>query len=395
MKITADAESFVSGVQFVSKSFDSKNDKAFIALVVKDGEGYLSHENVSSFMKAPIDLVNVDFAKGEDQKDLRLALSGVFLQKLASVLSSVKGEVVFSKDLKKPNSPLKMVAPTGRFTIPVFDSKIPDLHKIDTLGYIDDYSYFDTLARLVKVCDYKHETRHPLLAAITVTFKPDNDKVVFMATDRYAMGEVTLDFTPVDEEGWFEENPNIFIPSEFATLIPASKTGGTVTLVRDPKTKMYGYSFDNGRVALFALKNISNPLQYVSQKVDALNSINTTFLAPLATLKKALSSVSALSWEEKNIYLNLSKDGEMSITDEHQENVISVPIENFEIKDENEPEDIRISFVREVIVASLSPITSDSFQIGIKNSKAPVVMRNIDDNDEPTDETYVLAAPAG
>lgn len=393
MKIVADVESFVSAIQFVSKSFDTKNEKAFIALVIDDGQGYLSHDSISSFMKSPISLQSVTFAKGEEEEELRLALNGAFLQKLGSVLSGAKGEMVLSKDLTKNNSPLRVVAPTGRFTIPIFDSKIPDLKKVDSLGFIDDYRYFDTLARLSKICDTKHETGVALLSTITVTFDSTEKTVSLMATDRYAMGEVVLDFTPEDEEAWLEDNPKIFIPSEFTTLIPPSKDGGVVNLVREPVSKKYGYAFDDGRVALFALKDIANALEYGKQKEEVLNSIEKTFLAPLVPFKKALNNVAALSWEEQEIFVNISASGNVAITDLHQENIVAVPTEDFKVKDGVESENIRIAFVREVILEALAPVTSESLMMGVKNAKAPVTFRNVNEENEPTDDTYILAIP--
>lgn len=391
MKITIDAESLVSGVQFVTKSFDAKNDKAFIALVVNDGEGYLSHENATSLMKAPVKVVEVSYGKGESEEEVRFALNGVFLQKLASVLSGVKGEVKLSKKLSDVTSPLRVTSPTGSFTIPVFDSKIPDLKEFDSLGYVNNFEYFDGLSRLSKICDTKHAAAVPLLSSITLDFDVQEETLTMMATDRYALGEIIVGFTGVDKEGWLEDNSPIFVPVEFATLVPASRDGGTVNLIREPASKKYGYAFDDGRVALFSLKSVSQAFMYGDQKKAAIDSITTSFRAPMAALKKALAAVSSLAWDEPNVYLNIDEDGEVTATDAHQQNVVRVPVEGF--TSENN-ENLRIVFVREVINEALSPISTEETFCGVRSSNAPVSFRNVNDNGEAGEDAFSLAVPA-
>lgn len=396
MKITVDAESLVSGVKFVSKNFDNKDDAAFIALVVGDGEGYLLHENAVSLLKAPIKISQITYGKGEEEEEVRMALNGAFLQKLASVLSRIKGEVTLSKNLKKKTSPLNVTAPTGRFTIPVFDSKVPDLKKFDSLGFVDNYEYFDSLSRLSKICDLKHGIDIPIITVITLTFDVESKSITMVATDRYALGEMKMSFTPGDDKEWLEENPTIFIPVEFSTLISPEKDGGSVNLIREPKSKKFGYAFDDGRVAMFSLKSVEKHFDHTSQKDKVLETINTTFLLPTRSLKQAISSISSLAWEENNIFLNLTEDGEVTITDSHEQNVISLPVDAIEtVDEESAPEgDIRLAFVREVLNKGLSPITADEVVFGFLSEKAPVALRNADEDQEPTEDTFVLTAPA-
>ena len=85
MKLTVDAKTFVDAIQWATKSFDGKNDRAFVALsVTKKGEAFLAHSNSTSYMKRYFTVVETEL----EEDELVIALEGRFMQVLPSAIDT-------------------------------------------------------------------------------------------------------------------------------------------------------------------------------------------------------------------------------------------------------------------------------------------------------------------
>lgn len=395
MKLTLDTAVLVNAINWAARNFDNKDDNAHIALVLNDNDGYLAHENSTSYMRAPLTGFTLTLAEGETAP-VKLALSGQYLQKLGTVLAKSSGMITLERKLANSKSPLKLSGSAGRFTLPVFDSKIPDAREVQVIGSTDEFLLFDSLQRLAKICDTKNGAAIPLLESITVNFDVEEEVITLMSTDRYSMGEVIIPFEPNKQSiEFFEANENIFIPFQFSTMIPVSKDSDNVRLITETKSKKFGYAFTDGRIALYSLNLIDQPWAYQGQKDKILEEVEGSFAVPVRELRNAIGSITALAWDEGDVFFNLTENG-LSVTDEHESNKVNVPVMGLElpVDDEGTVKELRMRFVRHVINQSFSPISSTNAFIGLKTAESPIYLRNTDLENDPTEDTFVITIPS-
>jgi hypothetical protein len=388
MKLTVDAHNFVEAISWVTKSYDTKDDKAYVALVVNsEGEGLLSHSNPTSYMKGRLPVISVDF-DGDDADSAELALEGKFLQRLSSALGAAKGTIQLTKKLNDPKAPLDVKSPSGRFTIPMVTAKISEAPTVSKLGEVDDNEYFDSLQRLAKLCDPVNAGYLPVLGTVDLNLSADNSSLTMMATDRYALGEIVVDFTPEDgAEGLLEEIENLLLPQESAMLVSPSKGLSTsITLIHEAKGKKFGYSFADGRVALFSLSN-TNPIVYHSMKAAAAANTSNSLTVSTSELKKAIGIVSSLAWEEDSIWLDITENG-LTVSDSNKTNTLAVDSENRIVS-----EDYRVKFVRPVINEAFSPVSTAEMNLKWSDHKSAFVFESLLDDGSVVDNVFVLASP--
>lgn len=390
MKLTVDAKNFVEAITWVTKSYDTKDDKAYVALVVNDeGEGRLSHANPTSYMATRLPVLAVEFE--DDEEPLaELALEGKFLQRLSSALGGANGPIELRKALNKSSAPLDLKSPSGRFTIPMVDANIADAPAMTTLGEVDDNEYFDSLQRLAKLCDPVNAGYMPVLGTVGIKLDAENKSVVMMATDRYALGEIVVDFTPEDAAADFLEDVESFLlPHDNAMLVAPSKGLSTsISLVHEEEGRKFGYSFADGRVALFSLSNTS-PLAYESLKKGASANIKNSVSVSTSDLKKAISIVSSLAWEEDSIWLDIRKNGKLIVTDAHRTNTLEVATSNTEVD-----EDYRVKFVRPVINEAFSPVSTADMKLKWVDQNKAFIMEPVLDDGTSVNNVFVLALPS-
>jgi len=387
MKLSLNAQGFVEAINWVTKNFDMKDDKAFIALHVdKDGNGYLTHENVTSFMKAPFSVGAVDL----DGKDsFKLALDGRYIQRLAGALGNIKGEITLSKDSANEKSTLDVKGAGSRFTVPTFDSRISSEPTVKEIGDVNNVEYFDALQRLAKLCDVKNAGFMPVLETIDLQLDNEEKTITLMATDRYSLGEIIMEFTPRSSAAEFiENNPHLFLTHQSAILVSPSKNlNEQLTLVTEEKSGKFGYSFTDGKLALFSLKSLE-PLLYGHLKTSSIEKVTNSFDLVVSDFKKAMGVVSSLAWEETDIYLEISKEG-LVVSDSTGNNTMKVDVTELETDG-----DYRIKIVREIINSSLNPIATPEMRFHFSDQKGAIVLRSLLDNGKVNDNVFALAVPS-
>jgi hypothetical protein len=389
MKLVLDSKSFIEAISWASKNYDSKDTTAYIAMkVTKNGTGYLFHSNAMSYLKSPFTVNSIAFDSGEDSDSgLTLALAGDYLQALATALKSNPGVITISKDLTNKNSPLDVKTSNGKFKVPILDVRIATEPSIIELGEVDDREYFDSLQRLSKLCDPANAGFMPALGSVDIKLDNENKSVTMMATDRYALGEISLDLHPHSALQEYIENRDgvhLLLPFETATLISPSKgLTSSTTLVHEPKGDKFGYLFSDSRVAVFSLKD-AEPIAYLRLKENATSDLSREMTLSTDDFKKALQTVSSLAWEENEIYLSLSEDG-LVVHDVHRNNEIAVDAE-----DVNVDETRSSPFIRSVIMEAFAPISTSKVILSWGDESRTYVLTPLLDDGTKLESTFVF-----
>lgn len=386
MQLVVDTKSFVEAVSWVAKTLDVKDDKAYIALVVNaDGEGYLSHTNGLSYIKSPIIVDKIELE--DDEAEVKLALGAQYTKRLASTLRDHNAPLKFSKELNNPRTSLTVKRPQENYTIPLVEARIGTAPKFEVIGSISDGEYFDTLNRLSKLSDPVNAGVIPVIGTVDLKLDPDEKTITIMATDRYVLGEVVIPFVPSMGAEFFGDNKNILIPEERASMIAPSKGSvDNVELIFESKSQKFGYTFPDGRIALFALST-AEPLAYGVLKKSAADTEGKA-LVSLTELKNAISSISNLAYDESNIMLTISETG-LVVSDTHETNTLRVNVsESTEIT-----EPVVVRFSRLVLNKALGPIATNRFNLKWKDETPAFVLEPIFDDDTVAENVFLLAIP--
>lgn len=398
MKLRVDTKSFVDAVAWVTKNYDAKDDRSYVALSIdEDGVGYLSHTNPTSYMKSNYNVLEVDF-DGDDVKEAQFAVEGKFLKTLAKAVGQGTGDVVISKKLKTAKTALEVKTSSGKFTLPLLDSVIGKAPKVVEIGEVDDNEFFDMLLRISKLCDTNTSGSSMFTGAVDFGFNKEDGSVKLFATDRFALGEVVLDFSANedndDETASYFVNNHALLPYNNAVLVPPSKGVSTaVSVVAESSkngAKRLGYSFPDGRIALFSLLDAS-PFPSVSDmKKKALAAVDSSITLPKSALINAINVVSSLTWDEDHIYLNISKDG-LIVSDSNDSNSLSVEHSDL---DYSSSETYRAKFLRATINESFSPIVTNDVKLKWGENSNAFVFEPVTEDGESVENVFVMSVLA-
>lgn len=386
MKIKVDSQSLVKAISWVVKAVDAKDPEAFVALTLKEsGEGELSASSTNTYMKSTI-----QFNPDEVEDEVKIALSGSFLARLVKPLEYSSGDTVLTLASGEKSKTLKVKASYGNFNVPVVEKRIPTPPEVVTLGSVNDREYFDYLLRCAKICDPDDSGTVLPLSSVDVKIDTEDEKLYIMATDRYTLAEVSLDFTASPElaESGVDTGAHYLIPHYAASLIPPSKEGSDdVTLVLEPETGRFGYRFDDGRESRLSTSDLS-PIKY--QALKNSDSHIHQLEADRAEILKAISILSSLAQDESDrTHWTITPDN-FVVHDQSSEN--RVPVEA-EIKIEEGEEKFSPVFLRVLIEESFLPITSKKVRVTWGTSVQNFVLRPLLDNDEIDENVFVTTIP--
>lgn len=395
MKAVVDAKSFINAVTWVTKSYAVKNDRAYVCFNVKeDGSAYLSHANLDSYMKSFFTVVSVDFADGE-QTEVEFAIDGKYLQRLASALAS-NGEIVISKSLTSEKTSLDVKTSSGKFTVPLLTYKAKAEPETVVIGEVDDNEFFDSMQRVAKLCDPANTGSLSFIGSVDIGFDVDENLVKLFATDRYAMGEIVLRFSPNEDSADSEDvaafvEDSILLPQASALLVhPTKGVNTSISIIGEKNSKgglRFGYSFPDGRVALFSLLNAPTVPSVEAMKKKARDAVEYSITVPTAELTSAIRVVSSLAWDEDTIDLNISKKG-LIISDSNAKNKLKVSHSEIEYDVE---EDYSARFVRPVINEAFSPIATPSVRLKWGADSSALVLAPITEDGTELETVFVMA----
>lgn len=387
MQLVVDTKSFAEAVAWVAKTLDSKDDKAFIALVVDaDGNGHLSHTNGLSYTKSPLKIDKIEL--DDDEDEVKLALSAQFTKRFGATLRDHGIPLTFSKDLNNPRAVLSVKRPHENYTIPLVESRIGSEPAYEAIGAVSDGEYFDTITRLSKLADPANAGVLPVIGTVDVKLDPEAETITLMATDRYTFGEIVIPYSPSKDAAFYSDNKNLLIPEERASMIAPSKGSvDSIDLIFEEKSHKFGYAFPDGRIALFAL-NTAEPLNYGVIKTNASDPTSEALLS-LQELKNAIASIKNLVFDENNIQLTVTSKG-LIVSDIHETNTLRVTIAESKGIDET----VVLRFSRSILDEALGPIATNRFNLKWKGVKSPYVrFEPVFDDDSVADNVFLLAVP--
>lgn len=376
----------VEAITWATKDYDTKNEASYIVFDLNsEGESNIFHENNGSYMLSPISIESMDLG---DEDEVKVAVDGLYLKRLASAIKNSGEFVSFSWD--DGDAGIAVETENASFTIPIMNFTIPANMKIKVLGEVDDNEYFDSLQRLSKLCIAGEEGYFPVLGTVDLCFNVAKKTLTMMATDRYTLGEITVGFDPNESvaEEYFKEHKHIFLPSKNASIISPTKESLTsVSIVSGSRGDKYGYSFADGKIALFATKDVEE-LKYKKLKEAAQKGLKNSFIVNTKEIEKAISVISSLAWNEATINLDVI-DQNLSVNDNNRQNSFEVMIENVETSD-----DYKVKFLRSILNNAFPPINTEKVKISWKDSKSAFVFTPILDNGEESDNIFVFCVPS-
>lgn len=366
MKLTLNAPDFTDAVTWAIQAYDSKDTQSYAALTVdrNSGRASLVHANQVSHMRAPIAVSELEFNDDETEDSYSIPLDGAYLKNLAAVVKRMKIEtLVASKKLNSKNDSLKIKGDRQNFTVPVLTLEVKKDPELITIGDANDLEFFSAIQRLAKLCTPVAADTGSATGSVAV--KMGEKRLTIMATDSFSFGEVLMKYDPnlkaVEKFKKTASNGEVvLIPRAAAlTVKPSKVTTDTVDFVYDPESQKFGYSFDDGRIALFSLDQ-ALPIPYEGFKDAVIAQSTKSVDVPLVELTRAIESISLLSPEETQISIRIkgTKKGKITVSDSNSTNVIELEPTGIDFTG-----DMKMSFFREVIKNSLIPMASEIVRV--------------------------------
>jgi len=396
MKLTIDPQDLADAVAWSIQNYDAKDSQSYVALTLEkdSGKASLTHVNQVSHMKAPLQISDLEFEEDETEDSYSIPLDGPYLKNLAGVVKRMGlDELVLSKKLTKKNDPLKVKGSRQNFTVPVLMVETKRSPGLTVLGEVNDLEFFSSLQRLAKLCTMASADAGAATGAVAV--KLGEKRLTLMGTDSYSLGEVILDYEPSASIGEFTDKaPNgsiVLIPRAAAlTVKPSRIATDTLELVYDAKGKKFGYSFDDGRIALFSLDQ-STPTIYESLKNSVIEASDASVDLPLQDFTRAIEAIASLSPEEVDVNVKIDgtkKRKKFTVSDSKRSNVIELEVGEMDFDGE-----VDLSFFRDVISKSLIPVAGDSIRLFF-SSESPqmVVLRKLKVDEAKIDKSVFSLA---
>lgn len=397
MKFTLDPKDLADTVAWAVQNYDAKDSQSYVALTVerKNGKASLTHVNRVSHMKASLSISDLTFDDEETEDSYSIPLDGPYLKNLAAVVKRMGlKELTFSKSLTKKNDPLKLKGDKQNFTVPVLMVETQKSPKLTRIGETTDLDFFTAMQKLAKICTLASADAGAATGAVAVHF--GDDKLTLMGTDSYSLGEIIVDYDPNKDniESFTEKSANgsiVLVPRSAAlTVKPSKSPTDMVELVYDAKGKKFGYTFDDGRIALFSLDQ-STPTIYEALKNSVTETSTASVDLDFFELTRAIDSIASLSPDEVDVNIRIAggkKKKKFSVSDAKKTNVIELEVPAMDFEGE-----LEVSLFRDVISKSLVPLSQGSIRIYFANESVQmIVLRKLKENDSKIDKSIFSLA---
>lgn len=393
MDITIDGKDFKNAINWVTKGFDTSNDRGYVVLSLdKDGHAFLAHRSETSYMKSSLQLLSADIddelKKGEDS--IKLTLNGSYLMKLAKVIDERDAIKLHKDDDKK--SQLEGSSSKSSYTIPLVDLvnserifKEPDFIR---LGTVNNFEWFDSLIKNSELTDEELEQMQAQFAAVHLFF--DDKSVIMASTDRYVAGERRVDFV---RDSSLQELPDgvkdtqLLLRKHDAKIIGIDK-GNTddVTIIFNKDNASFGYEFSDGRIAVFQLVD-AQPIgrgvfeqfkKNLDKKAGSINIVKDSMVREYNNIKQ-------LAFDENIIVFTIDKSI-LTIADITGSNTGEITIKyNGEFDS-----DFELKFDRKELDKAFKQISSSQFEFTWNEEKNNVMIVPILDDETKDKNSWTL-----
>lgn len=399
MKAIVDAKSFASALSWAVKGGNLKDDRDALELYIgDDGEAYVAHSSSNAFMKAKFDIHTVEFDEDKEDKDVKVAASARYLKGLIGILSSTEKVTLSRKPDSKSGAIVVSAKNMGRLTIPVFmDAKLRTQPKWKEFGRVGDQEFFSTLNKLARLCDKGNTV--DLTSVVCIEPDVDSKTLRLIATDRYSMGAIRINYEPADDTKELAESlsPGILLPYEAAVSVPPTKgvTDANVILITEKLRGggiRFGYEFPDGRVFLHSLVSVKYPS--IDSMVKSMeDSTDKEMWIDTNATKSSLNRLDQLVWNEDLAYLTL-KNGNITVGNLNNSTVFTIAGGQLPNTDDVDDYSDSIKIKRDFIGEVLSVIDSKKTLIKWSKDGNAIVLRPVTDDDKVADATTLITSVA-
>ena len=355
MKVKVSSSDLVSMLKIATKVFEARDDSSFVYLKVDGERLHVVSRCQSAFFSGSVEVTNVEIEENEANI---YYVDGDVLKRLSGIFPAVPTKLEFEVN---KDSRVFVIKYTGnKFKLQIVrDTQEVPKPKIAPLGMVQGTEFMTVLNSLLKIVDNNPDAQEHPSSCLHLVFS--KDKMKSMATDRFALAELTKEFSGDDS---LEDEELFLLKHPQASLL--SKVSGpaeVLQLVSSPE--YFGYIDGNGNLALVGRTDL-DPLQYQPIKDMASNAENSIVLE-IADLKDALSTISKLSAVNDSIIITVDKDEQTCKTSSIAGDEIIIPV-----RDVNIDESITVNFTRSVLQEALIPVDTDDARLEWGSSDARI-----------------------
>lgn len=405
-KVTIESSRFVDTTGWALKGYDVRNEKEYILLEFDAEWKTMTASSVSSsyYFKTTTTLEDLEFydvdtdkARG-DQESFKLALDGKVLSKLVSGSIIPKNSTLTLTEKWGNNDYhyLELVAPGRKFKIDLLDNERPPKSPdISILGEIPAFEFIDSVKRLTKISDTAGATTVPALAALDITVDSENEKLRIMATDRYALSEITMPFTEntestVDTARYTPQgNTNVEVllhASNAALLTRDVPLDGQVQVGFDSDDRV-ALQFDDGRVA--CMNTVDAEATPYGDFLTAERDEDFV-IVDFRELENAIKISNALSWDSDEQTILFGKE-KLTVSSAHNTSSINVAYDD-DIES-GVSEELTVSISNSVITKAFNAVGTKKVRVGWVSGSSYFTLKPILDSGEEQEEVFSLFVP--
>lgn len=378
--ISVDSRELVSAISWSSKGVNRNGSTAAESAVSFQLEG--NTLTLKSFDGSGYFESRLQVARGvEDSgENLSLAIHGPLLTSATKILKSGDTRLEFGKD--------KVVLRTGRshFSLPTL--KVTKIAMPDVASNVGTVlaNEFKQAVSQVAIAASGDETL-AALTGILIEFRPLSKTLRLVACDRYQLAVRDIEYTP--EEGAHDAESTDEVA--FKVLVPAKELKKLATGVDAGSILELRASSDN---AFFGLSspsesgyvNVFNE-EFVAYDKLMRATYPTRMVVDRAELRSAVSDLSVLIAGHEAIHLHINESlVRVHNAADDSEIEVDALLSNNDVNED-------FGFSKEYISGALSSPTSTKISFEFGNSGKPVVVREVDEEENDTTGWYHLIMP--
>ncbi len=376
MKFKVNSAELVSVLKVVTKGFDSRDDSSFVYIKLEGDKLNIVSRCQSAYFSGSVPVTNVEVDEAEAKV---YYVDGDVLKRLSGIFPTVPINLDFEVN---KDSRVFVVEYTGnKFKLQIVsDTQEVPKPKTTQLGMVQASEFMTVLNSLLKIVDNNPDAQEHPSSCLHLVFT--KDKMKSMATDRFAIAELTKDFsgdaTLEDEELFLVKHPQ-------ASLL--SKTSGPAEVLQLVFSKEYfGYIDGSGNLALVGRTDL-DPLQYGPIKDLASNNTNSISFE-MTDLKDAISTISKLAFANDAIIMTIEKNSTTAKLSSIAGDEIIIPIQNVTVS-----EDVVVNFTRSVLQEALIPVDTEIASIEWGDGDARIYSLVPISNDGKNEDIFIGVVP--
>lgn len=378
--ISVDSRELVSAISWASKGVNRNGSTVAESAVSFSLEG--NTLTLKSFDGSGYFESRLQVARGvEDSgENLALAIHGPLLTSATKILKSGDTRLEFGKD--------KVVLRTGRshFSLPTLKvTKIAMPDVADNVGTVLANEFKQAVSQ-VAIAASNDETL-AALTGILIEFRPLSKTLRLVACDRYQLAVRDIEYTPAegtyDAESTDEVAFKVLVPAKELKKLATGVDAGSILELRAAEgNAFFGLSSpsESGYV------NVFNE-EFVAYDKLMRATYPTRMVVDRAELRSAVSDLSVLIAGHEAVHLHINESlVRVHNAADDSEIEVDATLSNNDVNED-------FGFSKEYISGALSSPTSSKISFEFGNSGKPVVVREVDEEENNTTGWYHLIMP--